>query len=183
MAGHGGGGAGMQNTGAINVNSGGDPNAVLDPTPQLSGQSGGINQLVALSRTRRARCCCSTPSWHIRRSISTHAEEDAMAKGKLVDTTGRYLTVVRPDPDGAPDEGIPPKDADDVIGQIVMHAATAWVVACMERDAHTVDVARIAPGLFDAMVHLVGGGEVMVRVHTQLDTGPRLTLTVEPVHP
>jgi hypothetical protein len=32
-------------------------------------------------------------------------------------------------------------------------------------------------------VHLVGGGEVMVRVQTQLETGPRLTLTVEPLHP
>jgi hypothetical protein len=45
--GHGGGGAGTQNTGAINVNSGGDPYLVLDPTLQLSGQSGGINQMVA----------------------------------------------------------------------------------------------------------------------------------------
>jgi hypothetical protein len=44
---HGGGGAGTQNTGAINVNSGGDPYLVLDPTLQLSGQSGGINQMVA----------------------------------------------------------------------------------------------------------------------------------------
>jgi hypothetical protein len=59
----------------------------------------------------------------------------------------------------------------------------AWVAACMERDGHTVDVARVGPGLFDATVHLVGGGEVMVRVVTQLETGPRLVLTVEPVHP
>jgi hypothetical protein len=52
----------------------------------------------------------------------------------------------------------------------------------MERDAHRVDVARVGPGVFDATVHLVGG-EVMVRVQTQLETGPRLTLTVELVHP
>jgi hypothetical protein len=44
---HGGGGAGTQNTGAINVNSGGDPYLVLDPTLQLAGHSGGIKQMVA----------------------------------------------------------------------------------------------------------------------------------------
>jgi hypothetical protein len=59
----------------------------------------------------------------------------------------------------------------------------AWVAACMERDGHTVDVARVGPGLFDATVRLVGGGEVFERVQTQLETGPRLLLTVEPVHP
>jgi hypothetical protein len=48
---------------------------------------------------------------------------------------------------------------------------------------HTVDGARVGPGHFDAMVHLVGGGELFVRVQTQLETGPRLVLTMEPVHP
>jgi hypothetical protein len=53
----------------------------------------------------------------------------------------------------------------------------------MERDAHTVDVSRMGPGVFDATVHLVGGGEVIVRVQTQLEMGPRLALVVESVHP
>jgi hypothetical protein len=74
------------------------------------------------------------------------------------------------------------KAADDLDGQILMHGATAWVVACMERDAHTVDVSRVGPGVFDATVHLVGGGDVFLRVLTQLGAGPRLTVVVEPLH-
>jgi hypothetical protein len=53
----------------------------------------------------------------------------------------------------------------------------------MERDAHTVDVSRVGSGLFDATVHFMGGGEVFVRVQTQLEAGPRLGIVVEPVHP
>jgi hypothetical protein len=95
-----------------------------------------------------------------------------------------YLTVVRPEGDeGVRDVAPAGKVADDLVGQIVMHGATAWVVACMERDAHTVDVARVGPGVFDATVHLVGGGDVFLRVLTQLEAGPRLGIVVEPVHP
>jgi hypothetical protein len=53
----------------------------------------------------------------------------------------------------------------------------------MEREAHTVDVSRVGPGVFDATVHLVGGGDVFLRVLTQLEAGPRLGIVVEPVHP
>jgi hypothetical protein len=45
--GHGGGGVGSQTTGPVNINAAADPYLVLDPTLTLSGQSGGINQLVA----------------------------------------------------------------------------------------------------------------------------------------
>jgi hypothetical protein len=99
-----------------------------------------------------------------------------------------YLTVVRADGE-EPSAGVATegeragKPADDLVGQIVMHGATAWVVACMERDAHTVDVSRVGPGVFDAAVHLVGGGDVFLRVLTQLEAGPRLGIVVEPVHP
>lgn len=44
--GHGGGGPGTQGTGTVNVNNGADPYLMLDPTVQIAGQSGGINQVV-----------------------------------------------------------------------------------------------------------------------------------------
>jgi hypothetical protein len=37
--------------------------------------------------------------------------------------------------------------------------------------------------LLDATVHLVGGGDVFLRVLTQLEASPRLGIVVEPVHP
>ncbi|HEV7126350.1 MAG TPA: hypothetical protein VGN32_02790, partial [Ktedonobacterales bacterium] len=46
--GHGGGGPGTQGTGAINVNSAADAALTLDPSLQLSGQVGGVNQIAAV---------------------------------------------------------------------------------------------------------------------------------------
>ena len=74
-------------------------------------------------------------------------------------------------------------DAGVILGRLVMHAAMAWVAGCTERDAHTVDVARVGSGVFDASVHLMGGGEQMLRVTTDLVAGPVLTLRIEPIHP
>ncbi|MGH2516839.1 MAG: hypothetical protein ACRDHP_14390, partial [Ktedonobacterales bacterium] len=46
-AGHGGGGPGTATSGAINVNSGGDPALILDPTLEAGGSGGGVNELLA----------------------------------------------------------------------------------------------------------------------------------------
>jgi hypothetical protein len=46
--GHGGGGAGTQATGVMSINTSADPYLQLDPGLTLSGQSGGINQMVAV---------------------------------------------------------------------------------------------------------------------------------------
>jgi hypothetical protein len=53
----------------------------------------------------------------------------------------------------------------------------------MERDARTVGMARVGPELFGATMHLVGGGDVFLRVLTQVEAGPRLGIVVEPIHP
>lgn len=72
-------------------------------------------------------------------------------------------------------------------GQAVMHAAMALVACCMEQEGQRVDVAQIAPGLFDATVYLADAegaivGDIMLRVRLDLSSGPVLRMQVEPVH-
>lgn len=124
---------------------------------------------------------------------------------------GRYLHVVRK-PDDEPQEVTPlsspsPSDAEasggdgsavaaeparhdaqSVIGTAVMHAAMSWVACCMEQQGVRVEVAQIAPGLFDARVYLADSesdavGDIMLRVRLDLSSGPVLRTQVEPVHP
>lgn len=100
---------------------------------------------------------------------------------RLIDTPTDYQAS---DPGPVPEEPARARDAEQIIGQIVMHAAAAWVIACMERDVHTVEVSRSsAPATFDAVAKLVDGGEQWLRVHTRLESGPRLHLSIEPIHP
>jgi hypothetical protein len=53
----------------------------------------------------------------------------------------------------------------------------------MEQRGETVDVHTLGGGLFDAEVHLIGGGSTWLRVALLLETGPRLRMDVHPLHP
>lgn len=73
--------------------------------------------------------------------------------------------------------------ASAVLGKAVMHAAMSWVACCMEKQGESVDVMPLSGGLFDAEVHLAGGGSMWLRVRLILEAGPVLSTRVEPIHP
>ena len=100
-------------------------------------------------------------------------DEPGSRAGTLVDARGRYLHVVRITPIIAPEDEAASsehysapgpvlsseesepvtaargRDATCIVGQIVMHGAIAWVVACTEWDGYDVEVAQVSAGLCD----------------------------------
>lgn len=87
-------------------------------------------------------------------------------------------------PDAPRDEHPSVRDASQVVGNAVAHAAMSWVACCMERAVDHVDVEQVGRGAFQATVHFKDGeGSFMLSVALLLETGPRLTCQVEPIHP
>jgi hypothetical protein len=41
----------------------------------------------------------------------------------------------------------------------------------------------VGPALFNATLHRMGGGQLMVQIQTQLEAGSRLVISVEPLRP
>lgn len=79
----------------------------------------------------------------------------------------------------------PAERASELLAQAVMHAAMSWVACCRqpsEQEAHHVEVARVGPGLFDALVHLHSGEVQCLRVRLDLRSGPTLTSVVSVLH-
>lgn len=97
------------------------------------------------------------------------------------DRTGGEFAL--PDSATAKPSPEPGHSASDVLGQAVMHAAMSWVACCMEKPGESVDVVQVGRGAFHATVHFADGGTYMLAVSMLLETGPVLTVQVQPIHP
>ena len=124
-----------------------------------------------------------------------HKQSDRPRFLRLVDGNGNqstaYLTASadeRQEATPAPAEETQPEqaeshDANTIISNAVMHAAMSWVSCCQEKQGVTVGVCPLGGGLFDAEVTTADGRSTFLRVRLVLERGPRLSTTVEPIHP